>query len=98
MKHEGEFMDYWDEMLAPEERSTRADRARKVIELYSNTPGIAAESAEAEEAVLDLLADLGHFCDEHKINLYDLEERAREHHLIENGTMDPDSDLGSVVY
>jgi hypothetical protein len=36
-------------------------------------------------AIVDLMADIGHFCDEHDLDFHDLKAMASEHHQIESG-------------
>lgn len=68
----------------------RAERAMVGLKAYAATDGLGAEveRGDLESALPDLLCDLLHLADEHKLPTFELLARARDHYDAERSGFD----------
>ena len=81
---DGENVETINEDVDPARNLERASSAGQTIEFYSRLVNEDI-SAGFWPAIVDLMADIGHFCDEHDLDFRDLKAMASEHHQIESG-------------
>jgi len=81
---DGENVETINEDVDPARNHERASSAGQTLEFYSRLVN-EDMSAGFWPAIVDLMADIGHFCDEHDLDFHDLKAMASEHHQIESG-------------
>jgi hypothetical protein len=81
---DGESLEAINEAFDPAKNHERAASAGQAIEFYAKLIN-EDMSAGFWPGIVDLMSDIGHFCDEHDLNFSDLMGMAREHHRIEIG-------------
>lgn len=72
-----------------QQNEDRAEWAAKAVEAFMLETGLGIEDG-LETAVMDLLCDLGHFCDRTGLDLCDLLDRAASHYGDETLRSDDD--------
>ena len=81
---DGENLETINEDVDPARNHERASSAGQTLEFYSRLVNEDMSSG-FWLAIVDLIADIGHFCDEHDLDFRDLKVMASEHHQIESG-------------
>ncbi len=78
-----------------ESNSSRAERVERLVRNYCRTPGYDGEP-DYEADIVDLLADLRHFCAGAGLDFDELDERAKRHYVAEKKDLNRCNNCGKL--